>query len=217
MNSNSAATKQEPVALPALAMDLLFKRQGWQDRWGQYKATQPAIAKKRLPWVILLLVSIWVFSQHLAICPVITRSVDANLVLVLKNQPARKGDFVAFVYTGQEIGGHKKGEGVVKVLAGLPGDRITRVGRDFYLNGKHLGYAKEYSGVGDPSILVKALVWLNLVPKSTSVALQASESVVIPPGYVWVQGTDKDALDSRYVAMGLVPTSSFIGRAIKVF
>lgn len=210
-------TTAQPVQLPTLALDLMFKRPGWQQRWSQYKQTQPAIAKRRLPWVILLLVFIWVFSQHLAICPVITRSIDANVVLVLKGQPAKRGDFVAFVYAGDEIGGHKKGEGVVKVLAGLPGDTITRIGRDFYIDGQHLGRAKERSGVADPSLLMKAMMWAGITSNPPSIDLKASESVVIPAGYVWVQGTDKDALDSRYAAMGLVPVNTFIGKAVKVF
>lgn len=213
----TAHTSNAPVALPSLAIDLLLKRPGWEQRWNQYKQTQPAIAKRRLPWVVLLLVFIWVFSQHLAVCPVITRSIDANLVLVLKGQPAKRGDFVAFVYTGQEIGGHKKGEGVVKVLAGLPGDKITRIERDFYLNGTPLGHAKERSGVADPSWLMKLMIWTGLTTNPPSIDLKASETIVIPHGYAWMQGTDKDALDSRYAAMGLVPTNTFIGRAIKVF
>ena len=213
----TAQPHHAPIALTTLLVDLLTRRPGWSERWERYKATQPAIARRRLPWVIALTMGIWVASQHLAIGIVTTQSIDAHLVLVLKDAKPRKGELVAFVYTGQNIGGHRPGEGIVKVLAGIPGDRIERVGRDFFVAGTPLGHAKEMSGVAEKSWTNLKLEELGWAKPLKSVPLQASEGGVIPPGHVWVQGTDRDALDSRYAAMGLVPMNTFIGRAIKIF
>lgn len=215
--SSRAAGEFQPIPLSTLAVDLLTRRPGWQARWALYKATQPAIARRRLPWVIVLYMGIWVASQHVAICPVTTQSIDAHLVLVLKGAAPRKGDLVAFPYGGQEIGGHSRGDGIVKVLAGIPGDRIERDGRDFFVNGQRVGHAKEWSGVASSTWTSRWLERMGWARPPRSVALEASAAGVIPDGFVYVQGTDKDALDSRYAAMGLVPIRSFLGRAIKLF
>lgn len=207
----------QPIALTTLLVDLVTRRPGWDERWGRYKATQPAIARRRLPWVIALFLAVWVTSQHLAIGFVTTQSIDAHLVLVLKGTTPKKGELVAFIYTGRDIGGHSPGEGIVKVLAGIPGDRIERSGRDFFLDGHPLGHAKERSGVAKKSWTTRKLEELGWAKPLKSVPLQASEGGVIPAGHVWVQGTDRDALDSRYAAMGLVPVNTFLGRAIKIF
>lgn len=214
---SAANIAPKPIALTTLAADLLFKRPGWQQHWQQYKETQPAIARRRLPWLINTILICWVASQHIALCPVTTQSVDAHLVLVIKGAMPQRGDFVAFRYSGQSYGTHHKGDGILKVVAGLPGDQITRIGRDFYLGQKFLGHAKESTGMATPSWLYQKQIDWGWATKPVDRPLQAAAPGVIPNGYIYAQGTDKDALDSRYAEMGLVPMGSFIGRAVKLF
>ncbi len=213
----SIRPEPQPIALTTLAADLLFKRPGWKEHWQQYKTTQPAIARRRLPWLINTLLVCWVASQHVALCPVTTQSVDAHLVLVIKGAMPQRGDFVAFRYSGQSFGTHHKGDGILKVVAGLPGDRIDRVGRDFYVGGRFLGHAKESTGMATPSWFYQKQIEWGWAPKPADRPLQATAPCVIPNGFIYAQGTDRDALDSRYAEMGLVPMASFIGRAVKLF
>lgn len=161
----------------------------WQDRAPK--------ARRRMPWAIAALMVVVIASQHFALAWVMTESVGASAVLVLKGAPPRKGELFAFEYQGQVAGTHRKGELFVKFLAGAPGDEVVRQGRTFSINGKELGSAKTVSLSG--------------------AALEAAEPGVIPEGYLYAYAPHKDALDSRYALMGLVPQSSVIGRAIKLF
>jgi len=161
----------------------------WQDRAPK--------ARRRMPWAIAALMVVVIASQHFALAWVMTESVGASAVLVLKGAPPRKGELFAFEYQGQVAGTHRKGELFVKFLAGVPGDQVVREGRTFSINGKALGSAKTVSLSG--------------------AALEAATPGVIPDGYLYAYAPHKDALDSRYALMGLVPQSSVIGRAIKLF
>lgn len=211
------AVKSYGPGLPSIALQMARKDPAWRANWEQYKTTQGPIARQRLPWIVVLCMAVFAFSQFFALAYVSTRSVDAHVVLVLKGVPPHRGDLVAFAYAGQAIGGHEKGDLFLKYLTGLPGDAIERKDREFYLGNKYLGHAKEVSGVKNPSWLSTVLVDIGVATKPKSIPLEPSLGGVIPPGMYWVQGTDRDALDSRYAAMGLVPRSSFIGRAVKVF
>lgn len=161
----------------------------WQDRAPK--------ARRRMPWAIGALMVVVIASQHFALAWVMTESVGASAVLVLKGEPPRKGELFAFEYQGQEAGAHRKGELFVKFLAGVPGDLVVRDGRTFSIDGKSLGTAKASSLSG--------------------AALEAANPGVIPSGYLYAYAPHKDALDSRYALMGLVPRGSVIGRAIKLF
>lgn len=216
MTAQVSAYTPGKIGLPGLVRDVLLRRAGWEAKWEAYKATQALIARRRLPWVIVLCLAVLLFSQHFALAYVSTRSVDAHLVLVLKGVPPKRGDLVAFAYAGRPIGGHEKGDLFVKYLAGVPGDTIVRNGREFYLNGRSLGVAKERSGVSEPSWISKLAIRLQWADPVKSVPLEASTGGVIPRGMFWVHGTDRDALDSRYAAMGLTPRSSFVGKAVKI-
>lgn len=161
----------------------------WQDRAPK--------ARRRMPWAIAALMVVVIASQHVALAWVMTESVGASAVLVLKGSPPRKGELFAFEYQGREAGTHRKGELFVKFLAGVPGDQVVRDGRTFSIDGRSLGTAKTASLSG--------------------VALEAANPGVIPDGYLYAYAPHKDALDSRYALMGLVPRASVIGRAIKLF
>jgi conjugal transfer pilin signal peptidase TrbI len=97
--------------------------------------------------------------------------------------------------------GPRKDTAFVKYLMGVPGDRIEVVGDEVFLTNR----AGRWS-MG------------QVKPRAKSgAALSPITPQVIPPGYVYMWAPHRDALDSRYSLMGLVPVSSIAGRAVKLW
>jgi len=71
-----------------------------------------------------------------------------------------------------------------KLVYGVSGDVVTRVGRTFYVNGREVAVAKSVSTRGEP---------LALGPTG-----------VIPRGCFYVGSPHKDGFDSRYAAVGWI-------------
>lgn len=98
-----------------------------------------------------------------------------------------RGDLIVFSFAGQagqtDYPG-LKAQPFFKRIAGLPGDRITVVARDVFINGVFVGRAKTHT--------------------FDRRALEPIAPTVVPPGYVYVQGTSVDSFDSRYRSSGLV-------------
>jgi conjugal transfer pilin signal peptidase TrbI len=78
-----------------------------------------------------------------------------------------------------------------KRIAGVPGDRVTRHGRTFFVNGKPVAKAKTHSRFGE---------WLALGPTGT-----------MPPGCYFVTTGHKDGFDSRYAAIGWICRDRILG------
>lgn len=124
-----------------------------------------------------------------------SESLAARAFLIHKGEPPARGQYVAFRWEGG--GPHPDGTTFVKILAGVPGDTVTRNERDFFLNGAFVGTAKSHSRSG---------ARLELAPTG-----------VIPPGRYFVSAPHPDSLDSRYVPPGLIAQSQIIGRAYALF
>lgn len=154
-------------------------------------------------WIWLAaLVAAMLVMQHF-----ITFGVNASqslgqytLFMVLKwDKDIHRGDLMAFEYTGTNP--YDKGLSWVKRASGVPGDNVTREGRDFFVNGTAMGTARTTGKRG-----VLAGQELELGPTGQ-----------IPQGRYYVQGDHEDSLDSRYALMGWVPTERIKGRAIVIF
>jgi hypothetical protein len=186
-----------------------------QQRW-------PAI-RRALPRDLAILLLLFVLTRHLGLAWVMTDSVHKSAVLVLKGVAARPGELAVFAYTGEPIAGYHgrswwsdllaglgwprpsagpaKGEGFVKYLLGVPGDRIEVDGRQVWLvtaRGRvDGGLCKTHSRRGVP--------------------LQPIKPQVIPAGFVYMWAPHGDALDSRYSVLGLVPASAIVARAVPLW
>ena len=154
----------------------------------------------------------------------LTDSVHRSALLVLKGAAVHPGDLVVFAYGGEAIEGYyaesswtrmlrawgvevplagpRRGEGFVKILKGLPGDRVEVQGQQVWL--VHPGGVREYLGE-----------WKS--HSRRGVPLRPIASQVIPPGQVYVWAPHPDALDSRYAAVGLVSQRSIVGRGIALW
>jgi conjugal transfer pilin signal peptidase TrbI len=80
-----------------------------------------------------------------------------------------------------------------KRVWGMPGDRVTREGRLFFVNDRPVAVAKPTSKMGEP---------LEVGPVGT-----------IPRGCYFVGTEHKDGLDSRYAAIGWVCALQILGVA----
>lgn len=148
-------------------------------------------------WLYGLFLAIWclallrLFVLHVPVLPVMfnwTPSLPYSVVYVdYWHAPAQRGDLVVYRFTGEA--GRRDYPGLrdqafFKRVAGVPGDSVTVVGRDVYVNGVAVGRAKTHAFDRRP--------------------LEPIAPIVIPPGHLYVQGTNPDSFDSRYRSSGLV-------------
>lgn len=73
-------------------------------------------------------------------------------------------------------------------LAGIPGASVTASDRRYFVDGREMGFAKEYSKTG-----------------------------VIPKGHYFVSADHPDSLDSRYALKGWVADDQVLGQAMRLF
>lgn len=125
-----------------------------------------------------------------------TESLPGVLYLVLKTEtPAARGDLVAFYPPRNRF--YPQGMFFIKKAMGMPGDKVTREGRDFHINGDYIATAKTRSRSGQP--------------------LQAGPTGVIPAGRYFVWTPHPDSYDSRYEDIGWISKDRIIGRAVRLF
>lgn len=140
---------------------------------------------------------VYAFTHFYAFGFVISDSVGASFVLIEKRVPPRPGDLAAFSYSGTPLGMYRSGDLFVKYVSGVPGDVITVVEREVFLNAQSVGFAKTHTKSG--------------------VALSPIAAGSIPPGYFYARSNHHDSLDSRYAGSGLVPYTAIVGRARAIF
>ena len=115
-------------------------------------------------------------------------SLPHRLFLIHKGSQPARGQYVAFRWNSTTF---------VKILAGVPGDRVVRKERDFFVNGEFVGTAKTHGRSG--------------------AALEPAPAGVIPLGRYFVNAPHPDSLDSRYAPPGLIEQSQVVGRAYALF
>lgn len=149
-------------------------------------------------WFVLAGTVLWIVSRYYGVGINISYSLPHHVYVVAKQkgyQDLRVGDYTSFNWQG---GYYPHGTLFVKQVAGKEGDTVSRVGREFFVNGLSVGVAKEYSQDGEP-----------LTPNSFE--------GVIPPGHLWVSAPHKDSLDSRYEYTGLIRADQLRGKVYPLF
>lgn len=156
--------------------------------------------QKSWGYLAAFLVILIVWSRFFTIGINVSESLPQKVFLVLKqSKTVGRGDYVAFRWQGDRP--YPRGLTFVKLVEGVAGDQVSQADRVFTVNGKPMGRAKEVGSVGN-----MAGVPLDLGPVGT-----------IPEGMLYVRGTARDSLDSRYKLVGWVPPDDIIGRAIPLF
>lgn len=145
-------------------------------------------------YLVVVLAAI-LFKTHFAFGLNSSESLPCRVFLIHKGELPLRGQYVAFRWSGG--GPYAAGFTFVKILAGVPGDTVTRVKRDFFVNGDFVGTAKSHSRSGVP------------------LALGATGA--LPPGRYYVRAPHPDSLDSRYQLTGWVAENQILGRAYALF
>ena len=140
-------------------------------------------------WLVGLSLSPWI-----RIGINVTDSLPGWLFLVVKTERPRQGDFIAFYPPADRRFYKWDGAVFVKVAAGTGGDRVTWIGRTFFINGRPMGTAKTQATTGEP--------------------LSTSAAGVIPAGHYFVWTPHPDSYDSRYSDIGWIAPDRVIGRAV---
>jgi conjugal transfer pilin signal peptidase TrbI len=135
------------------------------------------------------------FDAHYQLGLNATRSLPEQLFLIERGQFPNRGEYVAFRWHGG--GPYPAGTVFIKTLAGVPGDVVSRQGREYFVNGRPVGTAKPVSREGE-----------MLAPGPTG---------VLPERRYYVAAPHPDSLDSRYALTGWIDATQIIGRAHAVF
>lgn len=133
-------------------------------------------------------------KQHWALTysPEIRQSLSRSTFLVdLDNKSTERGQFIGF-RVGPGLVRYAEGTGFMKVLVGLPGDKLSVTATATFVNG------------------VKVAGPLDLTAELDRPAADFVRSETIPAGKLFVVGTQPKSYDSRY--WGYVDTASVVGR-----
>jgi conjugal transfer pilin signal peptidase TrbI len=151
---------------------------------------------RRRWYVYLPLVLAWNVAQHYLLFNW-TRSLPYSVVWLDPTFTFARGDLIVYRFDGAELMHLKKGQRFFKRIVGVPGDRVSVEDRRVLVNGTDVGIAKRYTLDGH-----------RLEPLAPG---------VVPPGYLYVQGTHEMSFDSRYRESGLVHVSQIIGKVHVIF
>lgn len=164
-----------------LAAGLRLLRTDLRRRWYLF-------AMLALVWTLALM---RLFIHHMPVVPILINWTPSLPFLVLYvdyfDRSLGRGDLI--VYTFEGVAAERDYPGLrhqpfFKRVVGLPGDSVTVLDREVSVNGAPVGRAKTHTFDRRP--------------------LDPIDATVIPPGFLYVQGTSPDSFDSRYRTSGLV-------------
>ena len=169
-------------------------RHSWPRRIAEQRALWRHFACRGYVYLPLLAVYLWALD-HIGINW--TPSLPYHLVYIEHQAAVGRGDLVVFRFEGGELANHFKGQRFFKRIAGVAGDEITLQGRNIFINGAPVGFARSRTLDGT--------------------TLEAIAPGVIPADRFYVQGTHEMSFDSRYRVNGLVRSDQIIGKATVIF
>lgn len=174
-------------------------------RWWHRGAAALLADLRRHRCIAFLIATIWVLAAYRVLVdptprmPILfnwTPSLPYRVVIVDPlPRPLARGDLVVYAFAGDAGRAAYPGlwrQPLFKVIAGVPGDVVTVQGRNVFVNGVHVGLAKEQAFDRRP--------------------LAPIQPGVIPSGHYYVQGSSSDSFDSRYGSSGLVGAGDVVAR-----
>jgi len=145
--------------------------------------------------LMLLIMAALVFRSCFTLGLNASPSLPHALYLIHKGAKVSRGELIAFRWHGG--GPYSAGVTFIKIVAGMPGDTVTQIDRQFLVNGMPVGTAKQQSRQG--------------------AVLEIGPTGVIPSGQYYVRAPHPDSLDSRYRLTGWISQTQIIGRAYVLF
>lgn len=166
--------------------------------WKWYQVSQ----KPKVFWPIMLLaLSIILFHYFFSIGINFSASAPERYFIFEKNfkySDLKRDDYVRFSYNKDIF--FPRGTTFVKKVGGMEGDVVSYIGRDVYVNGRHIGFAKLFSGL-----------------EQDGVPLSINKATKIPKDYYFLYNVSSDSFDSRYKYVGLVHKSLINGKSVIAF
>jgi conjugal transfer pilin signal peptidase TrbI len=165
--------------------------------WGQIKAH---VSRTKYSWLTFL-ATLALLNQYIYFGIAVDRSLpgDSFYVVTKWDKNVGRRDKVAFHSAGGHVG-PPAGIVLMKYVKGVPGDVITvggESGRDVFVNGEWVAYAKPKSRDLKPLTLI--------------------QPGVVPDGHIFVVNPTIDSFDSRYAEVGFIAKERLIGRALTLF
>jgi len=204
MNTRPTAPSVAPPAAPPASAPLrqfpaiaAFSPEGLLRRFDRAVFRERLIRHFRrwtLAYLLAALAAVW-FDANFTVALNVTESLPDRFFLIHRGEQPGRGDYVAFRWLGG--GPYPAGVTFIKQIAGLSGDVVTQVDRDYFVNGQPVGHAKPLSRKG-----------LTLEPGPTG---------TLPDAAYYVRAPHPDSLDSRYRLTGWVSQAQIIGRAHALF
>ncbi len=162
-------------------------------------------------WVLFAAVgAIWalalirLFVHPMPVIPLLfnwTPSLPYHVVFVEPGlRPLARGDLIVYAFAGEAADKDYPGlmrQAFFKRIVGVASDSVTVKDRDVFINGVHVGRAKTHTFDRRP--------------------LEPIAPTVIPPGFLYVQGTGADSFDSRYRISGLVAVHDVAAKVRPLF
>ena len=124
----------------------------------------------------------------------IDSSLPGSVYLVIRGELPQRLDIAAFRAPPNPY--YPEDAPFIKVARGVPGDCVSRHGREYLVNGVAIGSAKQKTRHGQP-----------LTPGPTG---------TLPPGHFFFWTPHIDSYDSRYAEIGWITTDRILGRAVKL-
>src|ERR1700682_5771429 len=124
------------------SMDLRPVTTAWVScprRMAEQRALWRYFARHWYVYLPLLLVYLWALD-HIGVNW--TPSLPYHVVYVEKDVSVGRDDLIVFRFEGGEIAHHFKGQRFFKRIAGVAGDEITLRGRNIFIKGAAVGFAR---------------------------------------------------------------------------
>jgi len=147
-------------------------------------------------WGLLLVsMGVFIFSKQITFAVNTSASVPYRFFMVIKGKALSKGDYASFYAPGN--GRYCDETLFTKQVAGIAGDLVTASNKTIWINEQKIGQVLERDSKGH--------------------FLSASSTGEIPVGFYFMAGIHEKSFDSRYQAMGFIPTAAIVGRAYPLF
>lgn len=155
--------------------------------------------KKSIKGLLLIIIFVSLTkltSSHIFIIRNMSSSLSGKYYLGVKTLNIRTNDIAVIQLKNDP---YYKNARLMKIVSGIGGDSITKEGRSFYINGRYVGKAREYSDLGTKL-------------EETKLAQDK-----IPKNHFFLTTNHENSYDSRYADIGFVSNDRVIGRAYKIF
>ena len=163
---------------------------------------QPESRARLKRWTVRGLVALFVagvffswVSYYYSFSFNMTKSLDGTVYFVKKLQFPKKGELIAFKISENPF--YKKDMTFIKIVGGVEGDKVTRRGGHYFVNGNKIGpwHATATSGQ----------------------ALTKGPTGVIPEDHYFVYTPHPRSFDSRYGRVGWIHKLKVVGTAVELF